>query len=257
MSETVRSNEYFISSEDGYKDRYLIEYPSNGVSDLLVLYLHSGLFHAEQAFCDKNAWCFGDLRDEVMHRRGVYVSPEYRGDSWLNAATEADLVKLINHIKEQLGVSKVILTGSSMGATAALVFASHHPELVNGVIALCPATDMRELYRDMKSRKGLLYNAIAKSISLAYGGTPEDIPHEYTFRSSIEHTTNLRMPVVLRHGVDDEILTPDHSRSLVSALKLQGTPVFYDEIPGGNHSSPTICTPWGDYFDFVLDSAQK
>lgn len=86
MPETVKLKQEFRSPLDGCEDSFLIEYPEEDTSGLIVFFLHAGLSRAKQAFCEEKGWCFGDLRDEVIARRGIYVSPEYRGDSWMNAA---------------------------------------------------------------------------------------------------------------------------------------------------------------------------
>lgn len=251
MLETHMKEQFYTSKVDGKRDRYLIEYPSAPPYGPLVLYLHGGLSHAEQAFCEDYEWCFRRLRDEVMRRRGVYVSPEYRGDSWMNEAAEQDTVALIKEIKAQFGIEDVIITGGSMGGTAALILAVHHPELIQGVVALCPATDMRALHNNLRSREELVYKHLAKSICEVYGGTPEENPREYDYRSSILHAENLTMPVVTRHGEADRVIDVSHARSMVEKLRAQGTPVLYDEMPGGDHDAPTVQTPWHDYLEFI------
>lgn len=252
MLNTVKAEEYYISKVDNFRDRYLIEYPEQLNSGLLVIYLHGGLSDAEQGFCTDYEWCFHNLCREVLDREGVYVSPQYRGDSWMNAAAEVDMVMLIKSLRERFGIKQVIITGGSMGGTAALILASHHPELFDGVVAMCPATDMRKLYLDLSTREELIYRHIAKSIVEAYGGTPDKIPDEYDFRSSIKLADRLDMPVVIRHGDADEIIPVAHARELVDAL--QGRKVVYDEISGGDHDSPTVNTPWAKYLNFILQN---
>lgn len=250
MPDTVMKEEYYISQVDGFRDRYLIEYPAEANSGLLVFYLHGGLSTAEQAFCTDYEWCFRNLRDEVIRRGGVYVSPDYRGDSWMNAAAEADMVMLISDLRERFSLERTIVTGGSMGGTSALIFAAHHPDMVDGVVAMCPATDMRQLYMDLSSREELFYRHIAKSIAAAYGGTPDQVPTEYDYRSSVKHTDKLTMPVVVRHGDADSIIPVSHAHDLLA--KLAGEKVVYDEISGGDHDSPTVETPWERYLGFVL-----
>ncbi|MGC8862138.1 MAG: alpha/beta hydrolase family protein [Armatimonadota bacterium] len=252
--QTVREVRRFISEFDGVEDRYIIEYPRCRPTGPLVFYLHGGLSHAEQGFCDDYDWCFRKLRNEVMGRNGVYVSPEYRGDSWMNAAAEADIRQLITDIRAEFALQCVVLTGASMGGTAALIYASHHPDSVLGVVALCPATDMKALWADLSTRREPLSRLLRRSIEDAYGGTPNQDPAEYSYRSSIEQVRHLTMPVVLRHGDSDDLIPVWHARWLAAALRKQGTPVRYDEIPGGDHDSPTVDTPWREYLDFLLQS---
>jgi len=250
--ETIKQVRHFTSDLDGFEDRYIIEYPAEEPSGPLVVYLHGGLSHAEQGFCDEYDWCFRRLRNEVMRRSGVYVSPEYRGNSWMSAAAEADVGQLIREIKAEFGLERVVLTGGSMGGASALIYASHRPETVDGVVALCPATDMKALWTDLAARHEPMFELLAGSIAEAYGGTPDDAPEEYAYRSSIDRLDRLTMPIVIRHGDADDLLPIWHSRWLVAALRKQATPVLYDEIPAGGHDSPTVDTPWQEYLDFVL-----
>jgi len=257
LAETILKEEIYTSRIDGVEDKYLIEYPKDGATGPLVIYLHAGLSRAKQAFCENKGWCFSDLRDEVIIRNGIYVSPEYRGDSWMKASVEADLEGLLTDLRSRFNPPQIILTGASMGGTSALIFASHHSDIIDGVAALCPATDMRELYRDMKSRKELIYKHLLKSIIRSYGGKPEDVPDEYDYRSSIMHASSLTMPIVIRHGKLDQTLPISHSFNMVNALRDQGTPVMYDEVADGDHNSITVDVPWPEYLDFILDHANN
>ncbi|MCE5200280.1 MAG: alpha/beta fold hydrolase [Armatimonadota bacterium] len=252
MARTVKSEEFFRSKVDGFKDRYLIEYPEEHPTGPLVFYMHSGLVRAEQGFRDGHEWDIRRLRNEVMERNGVYVCPDYRGNSWLNAPAETDMLDLLNDLKQKFSISRVIVTGASMGGTAALVFTAHHADLVDGVIALCPATDMSALYYDMSTRKDWMLKHLAKALIKSYGGTPDEVPDEYIYHSAIHNVSRFTMPIAIRHGDADAILPIEKTREFVEVLRAVGARVHYDEVFGGDHYSPTVMTPWKEYLDFVL-----
>ena len=131
-----------------------------------------------------------------------------------------------------------------MGATSALIFATRNPEKIDGVIALCPATDVAEMYP-----------IFADEIGLSYGGSPEAAPAEYIARRSRDHTTKLTgKRVAIVHGDADAIIPVTHSRALTHPLKSEN--LLYIEIPGGDHDAP-ISYPPSELMEFVLRESRS
>jgi predicted peptidase len=119
--------------------KYIIRLPKgfkpNTVYDLLIA------FHGHGS--DRHQFVEGLLseckaaRDVAAKHNMLFVSPDYRAPtSWMCAAAEADTVQLIFMLKKQYKISRVFLTGASMGGTAVLTFAALHPRLVDGVCSL-------------------------------------------------------------------------------------------------------------------------
>ncbi len=238
---------------DGHVDRYLVEYSKTPSTGLVVVYLHSGLYDADQAFCS-DTWCSGHLRDVVMDMGGTYISPDLRGDNWMNSTAESDLMEIVRLETEDIKDRKIILAGVSMGASGALVFAGRHPDLVRGVIALCPATDMSGLYDHLINEEGLFYDHIAKSIATAYGATPDEMPDIYRERSAMTYVEKLEMPVVITHGAKDRIVPVSHSSNLATRLEKAGRAVKYIEYPDGSHQTPIEKSDWPIFVKYVIDN---
>lgn len=75
--------------------------------------------------------------DAATKHKLIYVSPDYRAKtSWMGPAAEADVVQIIAELKSKYRVNKVIVSGGSMGGTAALTLAAPHPALVDGVVSM-------------------------------------------------------------------------------------------------------------------------
>ncbi len=144
--------------------------------------------------------------------------------------------QLIGLLKKEFETEKVFMAGGSMGGTSSLIFSAKNPDLISGILALCPATDMRKLYYQWRaSAKDFL----AGTIEFAYGGTPETIPEEYEKRSVINYVEVLHSkPVAITHGDADNLIDVEHSRSFVIKASDCGVKVFYHEIKDGDHDSP-------------------
>ncbi|MCM8788534.1 MAG: alpha/beta hydrolase-fold protein, partial [Candidatus Omnitrophica bacterium] len=137
----------FNSTFDGTRQTYLMQKPRNSKCAGIFIYLHGATKHQEQGF-NREIFngTFARLRDFLYKKNYVYVCPEYRGDSWMNEPAEQDLKQIIVSLKEKFNTGNTYIMGGSMGGTGSLIFAARNSQLVSGVLALCPATDMTELY---------------------------------------------------------------------------------------------------------------
>lgn len=235
----------FAASYDGTQQTYLVkDFRSSpaGQAPLLVIYLHGATFHQDQGM---TAGIFQDafsrLAQELESRQAVYICPEYRGNSWMSAAAESDLLDILRLAKEQYQPQKTILMGGSMGGTSTLIFATKHPELLDGAFALCPATDVAEMFPRFPDH-----------FLSAYGGSPEEIPAEFRSRSSRYHVQSLvQLPLSIVHGTHDETIPLHHAQRLVEQLRPQHQRLSYTELEGGDHNAP-IYVEFGEHFEFLL-----
>jgi dipeptidyl aminopeptidase/acylaminoacyl peptidase len=235
----------FTASHDGSAQTYLVKdfrTAPAGEAPLLVVYLHGANSHQEQGLTAgiyDNA--FGRLAGELEARAAVYICPEYRGSAWMGAAAEADLLDILRLAKEQFQPRKTLLMGGSMGGTSALIFGVLHPGAIDGVLALCPATAVAEMFP-----------RFPEQFLASYGGSPQEAPVEYHKRSALYHAPQLaRLPVAIIHGTDDQTIPIHHARLLTEELRRQDSPLLYSEIEGGDHNAP-INVPLGPYIDFAL-----
>jgi dipeptidyl aminopeptidase/acylaminoacyl peptidase len=223
--------EGFVASFDGSRQTYLLLESRGSKSTSappLIFYLHGAASHQDQGMTSKIYNDFFDrLWSWIQSQNGIYICPEYRGPSWMGPAAESDMVDILAALRNRYTNSKVLLTGGSMGGTSALIFAARHPELLHGVYALCPATEMTEMYP-----------AFTEQLLPSYGGTPEEVPEVYRERSSRNYTEALsQLPVAIIHGAKDALIPVSHSRAIVQSLRAQNAKLQYVEVEGGSHDA--------------------
>jgi pimeloyl-ACP methyl ester carboxylesterase len=166
--------------------------------------------------------------EELARRNAVYICPEYRGNSWMGPAAEADVLDILNLLTMRYPGRRLILAGGSMGGTSALIFASRNPKAVDGVIALCPATD-----------PALMFGVFPEHFVESYGGSPEKVPQVFSDRTSRNRVDALAsLPIAIVHGSADAIIGVEHSQFLVRLLRERSARCHYTEIPEGDHDSP-------------------
>lgn len=202
----------FISRLDGSEQRYVRILPpgiaESPQTDVLIA-LHGHGSDRWQYVEDERGECKGS-RDVASRHGMIFISPDYRGNSWMGASAEADLVQLIGDLKHEYRVGKVILSGGSMGGTSALIFAMLHPGLVDGVLS---QNSMANLWEYDPPDEG-----IRKALETSYGGDRETNPGEYERRSAELHPEQLGMPLALTLGGKDTLVPPESALRLAQIL---------------------------------------
>ena len=240
-------NSSFDESAQTFLEKDFCQTAPNG-ERLVFIYLHGAKSHQEQGMtAGIYNGAFEKWGAELASRSAVYICPEYRGNSWMGPAAEADLHDIFQIVNQRYPGRRLILAGGSMGGTSALIFASRFPKAVDGVIALCPATDPVEFFNSLPNHFLESYGLIE-----SYGGSPEEVPVVYSDRTSRNRADALAaLPVAIVHGSSDAILGVDHSRILVRQLLERGARCHYTELPEGDHDAP-LEVPLSELLDFVI-----
>ena len=245
--EVIRINDIaFKARVDGTYQCYVILLPKNFDSSLsvdLLIALHGHGSDRWQFVRDNRAECKG-ARDVAAERGMVFVSPDYRAKtSWMGPSAEADMLQILEALRNRFRVRNVVLSGGSMGATSALLFAAMHPELVDGVVALNGTANILE------------YEGFSDAIAASYGGSRTDKPNVYRQRSAEFFPERLTMPVASTTGSKDSIVPPDSTLRLLAKLKQQGTPTLSLHRPEGGHETNYDDTVAA--FRFVCDQLEQ
>ena len=208
----------FASQLDGTEQRFVVIWPagldrsSSQPHDVLIA-LHGHGSDRRQFVDNVRGECLG-ARDVAARHGMVYVSPDYRAPtSWMGPEAEADMVQLIQLLREGLVpcVRHIVLCGASMGATGAVVFATLHPSLLDGVVSLNGMADMES------------YANFAEAIESSYGALDAGaVLEERRRRSAVLHPERLfGLPLASTTGGLDESVPPASVLELLDALTEQ------------------------------------
>lgn len=236
----------FTASCDQTKQHYVMILPEN-FSDQkpysLLIALHGHGSDRWQFIKDQRGECKA-ARDIAQKYHMIYISPDYRArTSWMGPKAEADLIQIIHDLKAKFKIDKVFLCGGSMGGSSSLTFAAIHPELIDGVAAMNPTANHLE------------YNQFQPAISASFGGTKQEIPHEYKKRSAEYWPEKLIMPVSISVGGQDQLVPPDSARRLNSVLKQINANVLLIDRPEQGHS--TSYTDSVSILEFVIQKSSQ
>ena len=167
-----------------------------------------------------------------------------------------DVICALGHVRAQAAAdrtdpARTVVLGRSAGAHLALLAAYRAgrdpvpagcspPAAVRGVIGFYGPTALARAYAIPADPDLVGGSAL---IAAFLGGTPADVPDRYrhaTPQAALDHPVP---PTLLVHGGADQIVQPEHSRSLAAALHAAPAPVALVEIPWAGHGFDAIF--WG------------
>lgn len=217
----------YTSAVDGITDWYMFH---PGKSSLCVVVLHGHGSHGDQLLTRAD---LEDWRQCLKELDATVVTPNLRDNAWMSSAAVDDLAALLRNLKTEHPWRHLVIASGSMGGTGALIFASRHPELVDGVVALGAATSLRSYVNwcDQPDRFPVIPEILA-AIRQAYPTAETLAMHDVR-----GHCDRLTMPVFFYHGAGDAIIPV--SEALDLAEQMKGKDNFHlTLIPGGGHDSP-------------------
>ena len=138
----------------------------------------------------------------------IFISPDYRAKtSWMGPKAEADLLQIMEEVREKYDVARFFICGGSMGASSALTFAALHPDLFAGVAAMNGTANHLE------------YENYQDAIQESFGGTKAEIPEEYKKRSAEYWPERFTMPLAMSLSGQDKAVPPESSLRLADVLQ--------------------------------------
>lgn len=126
---------------------------------------------------------------------------------------------------------RVCIVGGSYGGYAALMGAVKDPALYRCVVSFAGPTDLRDLLSHSQNFVG--YELGAEAEIGTWWGDREKLRQT----SPALRAAEIRVPVLLMHGVNDLTVPVEQSRDMAEALQKAGhTDTRYVELPLGNHT---------------------
>jgi pimeloyl-ACP methyl ester carboxylesterase len=235
----------FESSADHSLQRYVQILPAEAKANaepVAMIALHGHGSDRWQYIKDARGECRG-ARDVAAKHGMIFISPDYRVNSWMGPLGEADVVQIIAELRRKFGVKRIFLAGASMGGTAALIFTALHPDLIEGV---CSENGMADMVG---------YDGFTEAITASYGGTKAERPAEYKKRSAESHPRAFTMPVAITVGGKDTIVPPPSVRRLAAAItKINPRVLLIDREATGHETSYADTV---EALEFVIRSADE
>jgi predicted esterase len=246
QAEEVIRDVSFKANHDGSNQKYIELLPTGFDKtqrhDVLIT-LHGHGSDRWQFIKQLRGECVGSRQVAARHKM-ILISPDYRAKtSWMGPAAEADLVQIIDTLKTQYRIDKIILLGGSMGATGALTFTALHANLIDGVVALNGTADL------------VHYQNFNAAIAESFGGTQTEIPDEYKRRSAIYFPHKFTMPIACTTGANDNIVPPQSVLKLLQQVKPFSKHVLSIHHATGGHSTSLADTIQA--IEFVLTALHK
>jgi dipeptidyl aminopeptidase/acylaminoacyl peptidase len=131
--------------------------------------------------------------------------------------------------------NRVCIVGVSYGGYAALAGAALTPDLYRCAVSRAGVTDLAEFLQSRKRRFGAdsdAYHYWLESI-----GDPETDAAKLAAASPARMADRIRIPVLLLHGTDDEIVPYEQSDLMKKALDKAGHPTELLRFEGEDHSN--------------------
>jgi predicted esterase len=226
----------FSAAYDGSTQRYVQLLPTDfdpqRQYDLVIALHGSGSDRWQYAIGTGNE--LRATRDAAANHDMIMICPDYRATtSWMGPAAEADMLQIVQNLKNQYHIGKTIVTGGSMGGTGSLTFTALHPDLVDGV---CSVNGLANFVGYQSSNTSLLGQIIQ-----SFGGTESEVPAEYAKRSAINSPQSFTMPLSITAGGLDSVVPPQSVLQLANTVKninpVNPNVVSFYRATGG-HSTP-------------------
>ena len=217
----------YISPVDALEDHYYLH--NAGENTACVVYLHGHGSHGDQPFTRKDV--AGFLHPLIKMYNLSIVSPNLRDNAWMSPAAVTDLAVLLTGLKKKYSFSRFLFICGSMGGTGGLIFATLHPELVDGLGIMGGVTDIAEY---CKYCAGMPDKPIMQEICQAITGvyTAED----YKKHCVLDNFEKLTMPLCFYHGGDDPVMPV--SGMLELQRRMNDFPSAEFRVVPGTHDAP-------------------
>lgn len=230
-------------ARDGQRVPAYLTLPASGQRNLpLVLLVHGGP-HARDVFA------FDWWASFLASRGYAVLQPNYRGSTgfgheWFNAGRlgwgtgvmQTDVEDGVDALVRN-GIAdgrRVCIVGASYGGYAALAGATLTPDRYRCAASIAGVADLIIMQREAERYGGGRRGMSAEWWTLSMGDRRE-FPEALRAISPAQRADNVRIPILLMHGVDDSVVPIAQSRLMRDRLREAGRDVRYVEMQGDDH----------------------
>lgn len=184
---------------NGHKWPFMVSVPENRTADTpLILALHWGVTHNRY---DEFMQCL--VFPSVDTSKYTIIAPLAESIPWWMPPKEQQVTRLLTLIRTYWQVKTIIVVGYSDGGTGAVHFAAHHPDLVDGAIAMAgyyrPATYKVPTYVIHDKKDELFSYQRSKSIMDENGTKSSNLV--FITSTSLGHFQGCRYVELFREGM--------------------------------------------------------
>ncbi len=189
-----------------------------------------------------------DYESQFLASRGyVVIQPQFRGSTGFGSdfaqkgygewagKMQSDVNETVKWANDKGWIDKdrVCIVGSSYGGYSALVGVAHTPDLYKCAASFGGVFDLAEMQERAEDRGGY------KSSSLAYWkesiGFSNKDKEKIRAISPVFQAQNVKVPVLLMHGIEDTVVPIKQSRDMANALRRAGKAVQLIEFEREDH----------------------
>lgn len=195
----------------------------------------------------------GYLSDMEFYAQQGYavIKPDYRGQgvslhqgradsAYYSMAYNTDVMSLISALKKTgyIDKSRLNLAGHSMGSYIALRAAVLSPDIKNLILMAGPLDSLSKMYLSYipPSDVNNLFALKTRNEVFSRYGTPADETNFWKYASPINLVGRIKAHIQINEGALDQVVPPELSADLDTALSRQHIKHEYYLYPDGDHS---------------------
>lgn len=147
-----------------------------------------------------------------------------------------DLLRAHDYLKSLPFVDgdRIGIWGGSYGGYLSYALVTAAPGRFQAAVVRAGINDLRSQVQERIYSPGRLNDA--NSYPRQIGGLPDENPAFYHDRSPLTHVDKVKTPMLIMHGLRDNRVSPNQSRTWVQALRENGVPVVSVEYADDDHS---------------------